>query len=71
MKGMKERKKMIDDEMGYFFGFPKGCYSEVLGELARTKVNSCRTSSIPLAEFWLAYQSAYLKAHYPKEFGSV
>ena len=52
MKGMKERKKMIDDEMGYFFGFPKGCYSEVLGELARTKVNSCRTSSIPLAEFW-------------------
>ena len=49
---MKERKKMIDDEMGYFFGFPRGCYSEVLGELARTKVNSCRTSSIPLAEFW-------------------
>jgi len=49
---MKERKMMIDDEMGYFFGFPKGCYSEVLGELARTKVNSCRTSSIPLAEFW-------------------
>ena len=45
-------KKMIDDEMGYFFGFPKGCYSEVLGELARTKVNSCCTSSIPLAEFW-------------------
>ena len=24
----------------------------MLGELARTKVNSCRTSSIPLAEFW-------------------
>ena len=43
---------MIDDEMGYFFGFPRGCYTEVLGELARTKVNSCRTSSIPLAEFW-------------------
>lgn len=38
--------------MGYFFGFPRGCYIEVLGELARTKVNSCRTSSIPLAEFW-------------------
>ena len=43
---------MIDDEMGYFFGFPRGCYTEVLGELAHTKVNSCRTSSIPLAEFW-------------------
>ena len=38
--------------MGCFFGFPRGCYTEVLGELARTKVNSCRTSSIPLAEFW-------------------
>ena len=38
--------------MGYFFGFPKGTYSEVLGELSRTKVNSCKTSSIPLAEFW-------------------
>ena len=49
--GMK-RKMMIDDEMGYFFGVPRGCYTEVLGELARTKVNSCRTSSIPLAEFW-------------------
>ena len=47
-----KRKMMIDDEMGYFFGFPRGCYTEVLGELARTKVNSCRTSSIPLAEFW-------------------
>ena len=43
---------MIDDELGYFFGFPRGCYTEVLVELARTKVNSCRTSSIPLAEFW-------------------
>ena len=52
MEGMKERKQMIDDEMGYFFGFPRGCYTEVLGELSRTKVNSCRTSSIPLAEFW-------------------
>lgn len=49
---MKNRKQMIDDEMGYFFGFPRGCYTEVLEELARTKVNSSRTSSIPLAEFW-------------------
>ena len=47
-----KRKMMIDDEMGYFLGFPRGCYTEVLGELAKTKVNSCRTSSIPLAEFW-------------------
>ena len=38
--------------MGYFFGFPKGTYSEVLRQLGRTRVNSCRTSSIPLAEFW-------------------
>ena len=52
MESMKDRKKMIDDEMGYFFGFPRGCYTEVLGELSRTKVNSCHTSSIPLAEFW-------------------
>ena len=42
----------IDEEMGYFFGFPKGTYSEVLRQLGRTQVNSCRTSSIPLAEFW-------------------
>jgi len=49
---MKNRKQMMNDEMGYFFGFPRGCYTEVLEELARTKVNSCRTSSMPLAEFW-------------------
>jgi len=46
------KKAMIDDEMAYFFGLYRGSYGEVLGELARTKVNSCRTSSIPLAEFW-------------------
>jgi hypothetical protein len=46
------RKQMIDDEMGYFFGFSRGSYGEVLGDLSRTKVNSCLTSSIPLAEFW-------------------
>ena len=45
-------KLMIDDEMAYFFGLFRGSYGEVLGELARTKVNSWRTSSIPLAEFW-------------------
>ena len=45
-------KQMIDDEMAYFFGFSRGSYGEVLGDLSRTKVNSCLTSSIPLAEFW-------------------
>ena len=45
-------KEMMDEEQGYFFGFPKGRYTEVLAELARTKVNSSCTSSIPLAEFW-------------------
>lgn len=44
--------KTNDVEMGYFFGFPKGTYSEVLAELRRTRVNSCKTSSIPLADFW-------------------
>ena len=44
--------KTNDVEMGYFFGFPKGTYSEVLGELRWTQVNSCQTSSIPLADFW-------------------
>ena len=58
MDGMKAKiqetneKAMIDDEMAYFFGLFRGSYGEVLGELSRTKVNSYRTSSIPLAEFW-------------------
>ena len=43
---------MIDDERGYFFGFARGTYGEVLSELSKTRVNSWRTSSIPLAEFW-------------------
>ena len=47
-----ESKTQIDEEMGYFFGFPKGTYSEVLRELSRTNVNSCKTSSIPLVDFW-------------------
>jgi len=59
---MKNKKQMIDDEMGYFFGFPRGYYTEVLGELARTKVNSCRTSSIPLAEFWQPENLGKIKA---------
>ena len=42
----------IDGEIGYFFGFSNRTYSEVLRELSHTKVFSCKTSSIPLAEFW-------------------
>ena len=49
---LKQRKEMIDDERGYFFGFARGTYGEVLSELSKTRVNSWRTSSIPLAEFW-------------------
>ena len=49
---MKQKKEMIDDERGYFFGFARGTYGEVLSELSKTRVNSWRTSSIPLAEFW-------------------
>ena len=49
---MENTVEMTDDEMGYFFGFARGTYGEVLDELSHTKVNSWRTSSIPLAEFW-------------------
>ena len=42
----------MDEDRGYYFGFPKGRYTEVLAGMARTKVNTCHTSSIPLAEFW-------------------
>lgn len=47
-----EVKKMMEEDRGYYFGFPKGRYTEALAGLACTKVNTCRTSSIPLAEFW-------------------
>ena len=42
----------MEEDRGYYFGFPKGRYTEALAGLARTKVNTCHTSSIPLAEFW-------------------
>lgn len=54
--------KRSDAELGYFFGFPKGTYSEVLGELRRTRVNSCKTSSIPLADFWRPENLGRIKA---------
>ena len=47
-----EVKKMMDEDLGYYFGFPQGRYTEALVGLACTKVNTCHTSSIPLAEFW-------------------
>ena len=55
-------KEMMDEEQGYFFGFPKGRYTEVRAELARTKVNSSCTSSIPLAEFWQPANLAAIKS---------
>ena len=58
-KQMTNEKEMINDEMNYFFGFSRGSYGEVLGDLSRTQVNSCKTSSIALAEFW---QPANLEA---------
>lgn len=36
----------------YFFGKPDGDFNDVLNELSHTKVNSFKTSSIPLAGFW-------------------
>lgn len=36
----------------YFFGNPRGNFNDVLDSLSRTKVNSFKTSSIPLAGFW-------------------
>lgn len=36
----------------YFFGNPKGDFNQVLDALSQTKVNSFKTSSIPLAGFW-------------------
>ena len=47
-----EVMKMKEEDRGYYFGFPQGRYTEALAALARTKVNTCHTSSIPLAEFW-------------------
>ena len=42
----------MDEDRGYYFGSHKGRYTEALAGMARTKVNTCHTSSIPLAEFW-------------------
>lgn len=53
---------MINDEMAYFFGLNRGSYGEILGDQSRMKVNSCRTSSIPLTEFWQPANLGDIKA---------
>lgn len=46
-------KNRLNSKLEYYYGFGMGRYGEVLDELcAHGNVNSCRTSSIPLAEFW-------------------
>ena len=54
---MKEKptqiKPQLDAKLEYYYGFGMGRYAEVLEELRiHGRVNSYRTSSIPLAEFW-------------------
>lgn len=43
---------MGKENENYFFGNPKGDFGVVLDALSHTKVNSFKTSSIPLAGFW-------------------
>ena len=55
MKNDNEVKVMKDgalQDRQYFFGMPSGKYIEVLDAFTGTRVNSCETSSLPLAEFW-------------------
>ena len=54
---MKEKprqiKPQLDAKLEYYYGFGMGRYAEVLNELRiHGRVNSYRTSSIPLAECW-------------------
>ena len=62
MKTETTEKAMINDEMAYFFGLNRGSYGEILGDQSRMKVNSCRTSSIPLTEFWQPANLGDIKA---------
>ena len=46
-------KNMLNSKLEYYYGLGMGRYGEVLNELfVHGNVNSFRTSSIPLAEFW-------------------
>ncbi len=62
MNAETKEKAMINDEMAYFFGLNRGSYGEILGDQSRMKVNSCRTSSIPLTEFWQPANLGDIKA---------
>ena len=49
----RRMKNMLNSKLEYYYGFGMGRYGEVLNELfVHGNVNSHRTSSIPLAEFW-------------------
>ena len=49
----RRMKNMLNSKLEYYYGFGMGRYGEVLNELfVHGNVNSFRTSSIPLAEFW-------------------
>lgn len=49
----KEIKNNINLPLDYYHGFGSGRYRELLDELCiHGNVNSCETSTIPLAEFW-------------------
>lgn len=49
----RQMKNRLNSKLEYYYGFGMGRYGEVLDELRiHGAVNSCRTSSIPLAEFW-------------------
>ncbi len=40
------------NDKNYFFGNPDGNFNQALDSLSHTKINSFKTSSIPLAGFW-------------------
>lgn len=66
----RQPKNNIDCDLGYFYGLGCGRYREVLTESrVHGGVKSCRTSSLPLAEFWqpdnLPRITAVLAPHLP------
>lgn len=66
----RQEKNNINIDLGYHYGLGNGQYSQVLHEsCVHGGVNSCRTSSLPLAEFWqpdnLGRISAILGAYLP------
>ena len=66
----RQPKNNINLDLGYHYGIGNGRYLEVLHEACvHGGVNSCRTSSLPLAEFWqpdnLARVTARLAPYLP------